>query len=319
MRHWQVLATLGLLTCAGQLAADEDDAPARGGANPSTPVLNREQQQAAGIRIAHPVNAAVPQRVEALGVVLDASVLIAEEGESSAAEAAQRASAAEVDRLHALYEDGSASLKALQAAQADYMRSKAQQALASSRLALHWGPLAALPPSPRARLIEAVAAGRSLLVRGDLPGRHSLGALPPKALLDVDGVEVAGRVLGVLPQSGEVQSAGVLIEVPHAPAGFGPGARVPMVLVSGERKGVLLPRDAVLYDENGAYVYKQLPQNKGEESRRFLPTKVTLLTPSGAGWLVSGVDDDDDIVVQGAGVLWSLQGVGTRAADDDDD
>jgi hypothetical protein len=31
------------------------------------------------------------------------------------------------------------------------------------------------------------------------------------------------------------------------------------------------------------------------------------------------VDDDDDIVVRGAGVLWSLQGVGARAADDDDD
>jgi hypothetical protein len=310
---------LGLLTCAGHLAADEDEAPAKAGGAASTPVLNHEQQQAAGIRVAHPVDAAVPQRIEALGQVLDATALIAEEGELSAAEAAQRASAAEVERLHALYEDGSASLKALQAAQADYMRSNAQQALASSRLALHWGPLAALPPAPRASIIAAAAAGRSLLVRGDLPGRHSLGALPPRALLDVDGVEVAGRVLGVLPQSGEIQSAGVLVEVARAPAGFGPGARVPMVLVSGERKGVVLPRDAVLYDENGAYVYKQLPQNKGEESRRYLPTKVTLLTPSGAGWLVSGVDDDDDIVVQGAGVLWSLQGVGTPAADDDDD
>ena len=311
---------LGWLVYAGHLAADEDDAaPAKTGAAASTPALNHEQQQAAGIRVAHPVNAAVPQRIEALGLVLDASTLIAEEGELSAAEAAQRASVAEVERLHALYEGGSASLKALQAAQADYTRAKAQQALAASRLALHWGPLAALPPVPRANLIEAAGAGRSLLVRGDLPGRHSLGELPPKALLDVDGVEVAGRVLGVLPQAGEVQSAGVLVEVAHAPAGFGPGARVPMILVSGERKGVLLPRDAVLFDENGAYVYKQLPQIKGEESRRFLPTKVTLLTPSGAGWLVSGVDDDDDIVVQGAGVLWSLQGVGTRAADDDDD
>jgi hypothetical protein len=44
-----------------------------------------------------------------------------------------------------------------------------------------------------------------------------------------------------------------------------------------------------------------------------------LLAPYGDGWLVQGVDDDDDIVVRGAGVLWSLEGVGTRASDDDED
>jgi hypothetical protein len=34
---------------------------------------------------------------------------------------------------------------------------------------------------------------------------------------------------------------------------------------------------------------------------------------------VDGVDDDDDIVVHGAGVLWSLQGVGAQQHDDDED
>ena len=47
--------------------------------------------------------------------------------------------------------------------------------------------------------------------------------------------------------------------------------------------------------------------------------KVTLLMPHGDGWLVQGVDDDDEIVVHGAGVLWSLEGVGARAADDEDE
>jgi hypothetical protein len=32
---------------------------------------------------------------------------------------------------------------------------------------------------------------------------------------------------------------------------------------------------------------------------------------------VEGIDDDDDIVVRGAGVLWSLQGVGAQPKDDD--
>jgi len=34
---------------------------------------------------------------------------------------------------------------------------------------------------------------------------------------------------------------------------------------------------------------------------------------------VEGIDDDDSIVVQGAGVLWSLQGVGSQQHEDDED
>ncbi len=85
------------------------------------------------------------------------------------------------------------------------------------------------------------------------------------------------------------------------------------------RSGLLLPRDAVLYDENGAYVYKQLARKTDAEAARYAPVKVNLLLPYGDGWLVEGVDDDDNIVVHGVGVLWSLQGVGAHAVDDDDD
>jgi hypothetical protein len=34
----------------------------------------------------------------------------------------------------------------------------------------------------------------------------------------------------------------------------------------------------------------------------------------GDGWLVSGLNASDTIVVDGAGVLWSLQGIGTFSA-----
>jgi hypothetical protein len=82
---------------------------------------------------------------------------------------------------------------------------------------------------------------------------------------------------------------------------------------------MLLPRDAILYDENGAYVYKQVASRTAAEKTRYLPVKVALLMPYGDGWLVQGVDDDDAIVVHGVGVLWSLEGVGARAADDEDE
>jgi hypothetical protein len=158
-----------------------------------------------------------------------------------------------------------------------------------------------------------------LLVRADLPGQHIAGALPAKAVLDVDGVEVPGRVLGVLAQFSDSQSAGLLIEVARAPTGLAAGARVPLWLYGSERNGMLLPREAILYDENGAYVYKQLAAKSPAEKARYVPVKVTLLMLQGDGWLVQGVDDDDDIVVHAAGVLWSLAGVGTRPAGDEDD
>ena len=39
-----------------------------------------------------------------------------------------------------------------------------------------------------------------------------------------------------------------------------------------------------------------------------------LLAAVGDSWLVSGLNASDAIVVQGAGVLWSLQGIGSFSA-----
>jgi hypothetical protein len=158
-----------------------------------------------------------------------------------------------------------------------------------------------------------------LLLRADLPGRHSFGAPPSRAMVDVDGIQVPGRVLGILRETTELQSVGLLIEVPNAPGGLGPGARVPVAVFAAERKGLLLPRDALLYDENGAYVYKQLSKETQGQKTRYAAVKVRLLLAYGDGWLVEGVDDDDTVVVHGAGVLWSLQGVGIQQSSDDDD
>ena len=171
----------------------------------------------------------------------------------------------------------------------------------------------------RGAIIRASTRGHGLLLRADLPGRHILGALPSKAQLDVDGVLVPGRVLGALRETTELQSAGLLIEVPSAPTGLGPGARMPVILLASEHSGLLLPQSALLYDENGAYVYKQSAKQAGAEAARYVPVKVNLRFAYGDGWLVDGVDDDDNIVVRGAGVLWSLQGVDAHAAEDDDD
>jgi hypothetical protein len=81
---------------------------------------------------------------------------------------------------------------------------------------------------------------------------------------------------------------------------------------------LLVPRGALLYGENGPYVYKQLARKAGDETTRYAALEVTLLMPFGDGYVVAGLEDDDEIVVRRAGVLWSLEGMGVPVRDDDD-
>jgi multidrug efflux pump subunit AcrA (membrane-fusion protein) len=309
-----------LTTLAVSLIAwgDDDDAAPRPGA--ATPTLNAEQQRAVGLRTVHPLPSKAPESTEALGTVLDRTVLLADDSEAAVAVAQAHAAAAELARLQELYQAGAgASRKMLETAQAEDAKARAESRLAAARFAQHWGPISAQVPEARRQLLDAVVAGRTALVRADLPGRHSVGSLPAGAVLDVDGIRIPGRVLGALDRPSDLQSAGLLIEVRNPPAGLSPGAMIPVALLSAEREGLLVPNEALLYGEGGAYVYKQLAPKTAHEKVQYVPVKVTPLVPFGDGWLVKGVDDDDDIVVRGAGVLWSLEGMGAHPVDDDDD
>jgi len=285
----------------------------------AAPSLNRAQQQAVGIIVGHPSIVKMPERTPALGLVLDAATLLGDYERRNAARSAVTVAAAETARLQGLYSGGAgASLKMLQAARAHLAETRAAADSAGARFALRWSPLAALPDSRCRALIDAAVSGRSLLLRADVVGRQSIGLLPRTALLNVDGIRVPGRILGLLRQAGASQSVGLLVDVEHAPAGLGAGARIPIDLLSSRQSGELLPRDALLYGENGAFVYKQMPRAAGDESTRYEAVKVKLLLAYGDGWLVDGVAAGDDIVVHGAGALWSLQGLGNQPADDED-
>jgi hypothetical protein len=269
----------------------------------------------------------MPERIAAIGVVLDPSLLVSESAELAAAEAADHAAGGELARLRTLHDAGAgASLKMLEAAQAERARSQALALSARAQFALHWGPLAAQPAAARARAIATAAHGRGVLVRAELPGRHALGVVPRRAVLEVDGIEVPGRVLGVLRSGGDTQGVGLLVAVDQAPAGLGVGVRCPLMLLTAARAGRLVPQDAVFYDEHGAYVYAQAPAQAvpahgapAAASTRYRIARVTLLFAAGPGWLVDGLEDRDEVVVRGAGALWSLQEMAGHAAADDDD
>jgi hypothetical protein len=281
--------------------------------------LSVDQHRAIGIVVARPGLERIPERMEALGVVLDATLLTADFGEANATAEADHAASAELARLTQLYKDGGvASLRMLEAARAEQARAHAQSELAAARFSLHWGPLVSMPSAGRRKLLAAATSGHTLLVRADLPGRQTVGDLPQRATLTVDGIKVPARVVGVMRMATESQAVSLLLEVPSAPIGLGAGARIPVQLSAAARVGRLIPREALFYDESGAFVYQRLTRKTPAEPYRYAPLRVTMLEATGNDWLVDGVDDDDDIVVGGAGLLWSLQGAGPAAIDDDD-
>jgi hypothetical protein len=298
---------------------DDDDDTAPKNAAGTIPTLSREQREAVGIAVARAIKARPAERVAAFGQVLDPSALIGDLGELDANRAAERAASAEVARLQGLYKAGaSASLKNLESAQAEQAHAHALAEAASSRFALRWAPIASMPPARRQKLIENVGAGKSALVRVDLPGQQSVGSVPETATLEIDGVTVNGRVLGVLMQASEAQSASVVAEIEQPPAGLAIGARVPAYVNWNARAGYLVPRGALIYEEGGAFVYHALNAKPGDDKQQYARKKVTLLMQSGDGWLVDGLDDDDLVVVRGSGVLWSLEGIGAIPEDEDD-
>ena len=318
------LLAFAVMLAATPLLAQDDDDDASKNATGTTPTLNQEQREAVGIVVAHAVKAKPAEQIAAFGQVLDPSTLITELGELDANRATERAASAEVARLQGLYKAGAgASLKNLEAAQAEQARAHAQAEAASTRFALRWAPLASGASASgtsarRQKIIDAVVAGKSALVRVDLPGRHSIGAVPSGATIDIDGIAVKGTVLGVLAQASEAQSASLLVEIQTPPVGLAVGARVAASLAGAERAGFLVPRGALIYEEGGAFVYHQLAAKPGDEKTQYARKAVKLLMPSGDGWLVDGLDDDDLVVVRGSGVLWSLEGIGTMPDDDDD-
>jgi hypothetical protein len=314
-RWLRLLACMALLPAFALADTDDDDAPpAR--APGAALELTSPQQEAVGVALSHPVQGAGPRQTDAHALVLDPVELVTDVGRLVSSRSAARNAAADARRVEGLYKNGAnASLKALQAAQASEVESQAQAEAAAATFSLQWGPVAQLPDRERDALIASLTSGRALLVRADVPGRHALGAMPSKALLNVDGIGVEARLLGAVPRTAsDLQSAGWLLEVDHPPPGLGPGARLRVMLTGADVAGLLIPTAALLYSDEGAYVYRQKGAKSSEGKIEFAPASVKLLTPVGDAWLVSGLAAADNIVVHGAGVLWSLQGLGTFSA-----
>jgi len=321
MRTARALSALLLTAVAVASAAppqerdDQDEAKAHPQEEAEVPLaLTPSQQQAVGIRVEHPLTLTTAPAIDAYGTVLDPAALVADLGRMESTQAAAVAADAEAARLQRLYrDDAQASLKAWQAAEAQAVEARAQSRAAALSFALQWGPLAGSSAAQRDALVGSLAARERLLLRAEVPGQRLVTAVDPRALLEVEGVSVVARVLGPLSRTdAQSQSAGWLLLVEHPPQGLGPGARTLVQLrpVAG-KAGLLVPATALIYSEDGTYVYRQLSAG---DRFRYAPATVRPLARVGNAWLVEGLGRSDQIVVQGAGVLWSLQGVASFSA-----
>jgi hypothetical protein len=278
--------------------------------------LTRSQQQAVGIRVEHPLALGTAPQIEAFGTVLDPAALVEDIGRVESSAAAAAAASADTARLERLYHDEQrASLKAVQAAEAQSVEAGAQARAAELGFRLQWGPLAAWSAAERRSLLEALGAGRRVLLRASVPGYRAGSALAPRALVELDGVNVAARVLGPLPRSDpQSQSASWLLELERGPEGVGPGARAAVQLqTAAAAAGLLVPAAALVYAEQGVFVYRQESAGPAD-TFHYAAAPVRPLTRVGNAWLVSGLASTDQVVVQGAGVLWSLEGLGSFSA-----
>jgi hypothetical protein len=302
-------------TAPQEKEAESPTAP-QGEAGESPLSLTASQREAVGIRIEHPRPLVRAPTVEAYATVLDPAALVTDFGRVQSTRAAAAAVAAESARLEHLYhDDAQASLRAWQAAQAQSAEAAAQAEAAELTFTLQWGPLAAWESAQQRSLLEALRRGDTLLLRADVPGPYLGGAFGARALVEVSGVNLTARLLGALRRTdSQAQGSGWLLLLEHAPSGFGPGARALVRLQGAETaSGLLVPGTALLYAEQGAYVYRQLAAT-GADSFHYAAAPVKPLGRIGDAWVVEGLARGDEVVVQGAGVLWSLEGVSSFSA-----
>ena len=309
----------GLLSSA-LAAAAAAAAPVQPESVPAAPVsLTVAQRQAVGVHAERPLPLSSPVEIEAFGTVIDPLALLADVGRLESTQAAEEAAQADAARLEELYRDEQrASLKAVQAAHAQSIEAQSQARAARLGFRLTWGPLAAWSGAQRRALLAALASGERLLVRAAIPGLQLGGTLGTRAVLDVDGTNVTGRVLGPLPRvDPQSQSSAWLLEVERGPPGLAAGARAAVRLQTTPAAGLLVPATALIYSENGAFVYRE-SRAAAAQSLQYSLVPVRPLAHVGTAWLVAGLTSDAQVVVQGAGVLWSMQGIGGFSAAEED-
>jgi len=281
--------------------------------------LDAASQSRLGLRLATLAEGEMPPTARAVADVLDPVPLAKAIDELRAAQAAARASHAEMERTQALLAaGGNASRKALEAAQAQAASDQSRLRQARVALRSEWGDdLADMAPARRDRLLDALVAGRLVLLKAEPLGRPDTAFQVHAATLRMPhGADVPTQVLGRLPRSTSGLAAGWLLQADAGP--LVPGMVLTAQLHGAGRpvRGVLLPRAAVVRWNGLDWAYVAIGATQFE--RRVVHPRAMIP----AGWLVGApFKRGERVVVQGAEALVAVDAAAVpgRAADAPDD
>jgi cobalt-zinc-cadmium efflux system membrane fusion protein len=315
------IVVAALMACAlvatGVCAADE----ANEGTVPKAITVDIAAQMRFGVVISSLERAPAPGGMTTTARVLDPSPLLQLDSELASAAASFAASRAEAQRTRKLFaEDRTASARAVEAASAQEQADLQRVNAARRQLALGWGGgLANLPAHQRAELLNELAAGKSELVRVEVPAGTPIPTR--KSTIRVRGNSAAeilgGAVLGLLPTADpRLQTRGVLVELKGAearlPIGEMLSAEIPITVDPPVTPGVLVPRSALLRRDSRVWVYVQTAPNT------FVRREVHDYRPAPEGWFVpSGLAVGDRVVTTGASALLGVESPAPAETDTD--
>lgn len=274
-------------------------------ANGNTVVrMSPDVQKDSGIAASTPAAAQWSAEMKGYGRVLDPTPLIALQNELATDQAAWTGSSNELFRLQTLSEQGNASARSLQAAEAAAAQNRLAVQSAEDRLALTWG-VALSGRADLPALAKSLATRDAALVRVDLPA----GTVPPQTpdgarLVALSGASTDADYLEPAPNTDpQIQGIGLLFLSRTNSQLFAPGQAVTgyLKIPGAPLSGVILPREAVVRTEGKGWVYAA-----SETGDSFTRLEIPLDRPAEGGWFVTNaVTARTKVVTTGAQMLLS--------------
>jgi len=268
--------------------------------------MDDEAQGDLGILVKTPAAIQMSPELKGYGRVMDPAPLAALLTELAIAQAGYAASSNELTRLKTLGEQGNASPRALQTAEAAALRDRLAAQSAKDRLSLSWGKPVTEQKDPGA-FIQTLTSLEAALVRIDLPLGESLKAGPDGVRISgLSGQSAEGEFLGTSTSvDPQMQGRGFLFLVKANASRLVPGEAVTGYLkIPGEPlSGVVIPREAVVRTEGAGWVY--VLNTAGDAFTRI---QIPLDHPTDAGWFITkGVATTNYVVVAAAQQLLSTE------------
>ena len=251
--------------------------------------------------------------IKVFGRVLDPAPLVVAVTDIAAARTQLEASTREFERLKLLHGQAqNVSTRALEVAEAAARRDQISVRAAELRQATSWGSsLASINDLPA--LLSSLAAQQAALVRVDLTLGQPME--PPQAARIAPifspeqfvEAEVLGRAAAVDPQS---QAPGYLL-LARTPLAAGAAVLAWLALPGEARTGVVIPRDAVVRHEGGAFVYV-----RGADDE-FVRRRIEIDRPARDGWFNGELKAGVQVVTTGAQQLLSEERKGEAVEEEE--